>query len=129
MTMKVKLVNRAQDLGQEKIRVIQEFIKFAQESSPLRRPIIINLLNARMGGMTTGEETPGNIKVLASGRMLNDILRTIGHEWTHEFATQRKIKLSNDNKEFQESLANTEAGIMVRMFEKKYPEFNAILYS
>ena len=30
--MKVKLINRSKDLGQEKLMVIQEFLKFAQQN-------------------------------------------------------------------------------------------------
>jgi hypothetical protein len=127
--MKVKLINRSKDLGQEKLMVIQEFLKFAQQNSPLRRDVQIVLMDERMGKMSTGSEITGHIKVLASDRMLLDVIRTIAHEWTHEFARQRKIKLQGFNTQSQEDYANTEAGIMARAFEKSNPQFTALLYN
>jgi hypothetical protein len=127
--MKVKIVNRVKDLGQDKIQVIRDFLKFAQENSPLKRDIEIILMSERMGVMSTGSQISGLIKVLADNRMLLDIIRTIAHEWTHEFARQRKIKLQGYNTQSQEDYANTEAGIMVRVFEKKYPQYVALLYN
>jgi hypothetical protein len=127
--MKVKIVNRVKDLGQEKIQIIRDFLKFAQENSPLKRDVEIILMSERMGVMSTGSEISGLIKVLADNRMLLDIIRTIAHEWTHEFARQRKIKLQGYNTQSQEDYANTEAGIMARVFEKKYPQYVALLYN
>jgi len=127
--MKVRIVNRVKDLGQEKLQVIRDFLKFAQENSPLKRDVEIVLMSERIGVMSTGSEITGLIKVLADNRMLLDIIRTIAHEWTHEFARQRKIKLQGYNTQSQEDYANTEAGIMSRAFEKKYPQYVALLYN
>lgn len=127
--MRVRIVNRVKDLGQEKIQVIRDFLKFAQENSPLKRDVEIVLMSERIGVMSTGSEISGLIKVLADNRMLLDIIRTIAHEWTHEFARQRKIKLQGYNTQSQEDYANTEAGIMARAFEKKYPQYVALLYN
>ena len=127
--MKVRIVNRVRDLGEEKLRVIQSFTKFAQTNSPLKRDVEIILMDQRLGVMSTGSEITGTIKVLAKDRMLIDVLRTVSHEWTHEFARQRKIKLQGYNTQSQEDYANVEAGIMVRIFEKQNPEFVALLYN
>jgi len=127
--MRVRIVNRVKDLGQEKLQVIRDFLKFAQENSPLKRDVEIVLMSERIGAMSTGSEISGLIKVLADNRMLLDIIRTIAHEWTHEFAVQRKIKLQGYNTQSQEDYANTEAGIMARAFEKKYPQYVALLYN
>lgn len=127
--MKVRIVNRVRDLGEEKLRVIQSFTKFAQTNSPLKRDVEIILMDQRLGVMSTGSEITGTIKVLAKDRMLIDVLRTLAHEWTHEFARQRKIKLQGYNTQSQEDYANVEAGIMVRIFEKQNPEFVALLYN
>jgi hypothetical protein len=78
--------------------------------------------------MTTGSEILGKIKILCANRMLIDILRTIAHEWVHEFARQRKIKLSGYNTISQENMANSESGIMVRIYQKQNPQFEAIIY-
>jgi hypothetical protein len=79
--------------------------------------------------MTTGSEILGRIKVLAGGRMLIDILRTVAHEWVHEFARQRNIKLQGFNTVSQENFANSEAGIMIRMYEKSNPQLTELLYN
>ena len=127
--MKVNLYDKSSGLGSEQINVVQDFLRFCQKNSPLKKDIDIQLLGERFGKMTTGSEILGRIKVLAGGRMLIDILRTIAHEWVHEFARQRNIKLQGFNTQSQENYANTEAGIMIRMYEKSNPQLTALLYN
>ena len=127
--MKVNLYDKSSGLGSEQINVIQDFLRFCQKNSPLKKDIDIQLLGERFGKMTTGSEILGRIKVLAGGRMLIDILRTIAHEWVHEFARQRNIKLQGFNTVSQENYANSEAGIMIRMYEKSNPQLTALLYN
>ncbi|CAB4130182.1 hypothetical protein UFOVP117_296 [uncultured Caudovirales phage] len=127
--MKVNLYDKSSGLGSEQINVIQDFLKFCQKNSPLKKDVDIQLLGERFGKMTTGSEILGRIKVLAGGRMLIDILRTIAHEWVHEFARQRNIKLQGFNTISQENYANSEAGIMIRMYEKSNPQLTALLYN
>jgi hypothetical protein len=127
--MKVNLYDKSSGLGSEQINVIQDFLRFCQKNSPLKKDVDIQLLGERFGKMTTGSEILGRIKVLAGGRMLIDILRTIAHEWVHEFARQRNIKLQGFNTVSQENFANSEAGIMIRMFEKSNPQLTALLYN
>ena len=109
--------------------VLQTFIIYCQETSPLKKDVTITFLGERIGKMTTGSEISGTIKVLAKNRMVRDILKTIAHEWVHEFARQRNIKLQGYNTMSQEDYANAESGLMVTNFEKKYPELSAILYT
>jgi hypothetical protein len=127
--MKVNLYDKSSGLGSEQINVIQDFLRFCQKNSPLKKDVDIQLLGERFGKMTTGSEILGRIKVLAGGRMLIDILRTVAHEWVHEFARQRNIKLQGFNTISQENFANSEAGIMIRMFEKSNPQLTALLYN
>jgi hypothetical protein len=127
--MKVNLYDKSSGLGSEQINVIQDFLRFCQKNSPLKKDVDIQLLGERFGKMTTGSEILGRIKVLAGGRMLIDILRTIAHEWVHEFARQRNIKLQGFNTISQENFANSEAGIMIRMYEKSNPQLTALLYN
>ena len=127
--MKVNLYDKSSGLGSEQINVVQDFLRFCQKNSPLKKDIDIQLLGERFGKMTTGSEILGRIKVLAGGRMLIDILRTIAHEWVHEFARQRNIKLQGFNTQSQENYANTEAGIMIRMYEKSNPQLTELLYN
>jgi hypothetical protein len=127
--MKVNLYDKSSGLGSEQINVIQDFLRFCQKNSPLKKDVDIQLMGERFGKMTTGSEILGRIKVLAGGRMLIDILRTIAHEWVHEFARQRNIKLQGFNTISQENYANSEAGIMIRMYEKSNPQLTALLYN
>jgi hypothetical protein len=127
--MKVNLYDKSSGLGSEQINVIQDFLRFCQKNSPLKKDVDIQLLGQRFGGMSTGGEIPGKIKVLAVGRMLIDILRTVAHDWVHEFARQRNIKLQGFNTVSQENFANSEAGIMIRMYEKSNPQLTALLYN
>jgi hypothetical protein len=127
--MKVNLYDKSSGLGSEQISVIQDFLRFCQKNSPLKKDVDIQLLGERFGKMTTGSEILGRIKVLAGGRMLIDILRTIAHEWVHEFARQRNIKLQGFNTVSQENFANSEAGIMIRMYEKSNPQLTELLYN
>ena len=127
--MKVNLYDKSSGLGSEQINVVQDFLRFCQKNSPLKKDIDIQLLGERFGKMTTGSEILGRIKVLAGGRMLIDILRTVAHEWVHEFARQRNIKLQGFNTISQENYANSEAGIMIRMYEKSNPQLTALLYN
>lgn len=127
--MKVNLYDKSSGLGSEQINVIQDFLRFCQKNSPLKKDVDIQLLGERFGKMTTGSEILGRIKVLAGGRMLIDILRTVAHEWVHEFARQRNIKLQGFNTVSQENYANSEAGIMIRMYEKSNPQLTALLYN
>ena len=127
--MKVKIVNKNSGLSQDKMDVLQTFIIYCQETSPLKKDVTITFLGERIGKMTTGSEISGTIKVLVKNRMVRDILKTIAHEWVHEFARQRNIKLQGYNTMSQEDYANAESGLMVTNFEKKYPELSAILYT
>jgi hypothetical protein len=59
-------------------------------------------------------------------------MRTIAHEWTHEFQYQ-KLKL-DDTKKHQdiggpvENMANALAGIMIKKFNKENPEHEKTVY-
>jgi hypothetical protein len=127
--MKVRIVNRSKNLSDDRLNVIQSFFKFAQDNSPLKKDLQVVMLDVKIGGMTTGGEISGLIKILVSDRMLIDVIRTLAHEWTHEFARQRKIKLQGFNTQSQEDFANSEGGLMTRMFEKSYPEYEDLLYN
>jgi hypothetical protein len=124
--MKVNLYDKSSGLGSEQINVIQDFLRFCQKNSPLKKDVDIQLLGERFGKMTTGSEILGRIKVLAGGKMLIDILRTISDKWVHEFARQRNIKLQGFNTISQE---NSESGIMIRMYEKSNPQLTVLLYN
>lgn len=127
--MKVRIVNRSKNLSNDRLNVIQSFFKFAQDNSPLKKDLQVVMLDVKIGDMTTGGEISGLIKILVSDMKLIDIIQTLSHEWTHEFARQRKIKLQGSNTESQDDFENNEGGIMTRMFEKSHPEYESLFYN
>ena len=84
--MRVCIHNKDKSLTQKKISIITKFLKFLNVEYPLNLDIDVHLLPERIGQMTTGSRKPTHsIKILTKNRMMRDILRTIGHEWVHEY--------------------------------------------
>jgi hypothetical protein len=83
--------------------------------------------------MTTGVRYPkGNLFILFGNRLLIDVLRTLSHEWVHEFQHQ-KMGLK-DNEKIQniggpeENMCNILSGIFIKKFDKEFPEYSDVLY-
>ena len=116
--------------GEELIKV---FCEFLQSQLPLSNDITVEFLGNREGSMTTGVRYPGNkIQVLSLGRLPIDVLRTLSHEWVHEYQNQKMGV--DDSKPIQdiggpeENMSNVLSGVFIKLFEKDYPEFESILY-
>jgi len=128
MIVKVKYDNSG--LNNEQKEVIHEFIRFIQKDEPLTQDFQIIFLGERVGHMTTGSRTDNHtLKILSQGRMLIDVLRTLIHEWTHEYQHQK----FNDifKKEIggkSENYANIKAGILLKKFQKEFPQFLGVIY-
>ena len=131
--MKVCLKKSGEFPKKNEILVIRKFIQFLQSELPLNQEVRITFIDSREVPMTTGVRMPDNeIVVLAKGRLLIDILRTISHEWVHEFQYQ-KMGVRDDVKIQdiggpEENMCNILSGIFIKKFEKKYPELNDINY-
>ena len=82
-------------------------------------------------GMTTGSYTieTGLIKVLAKGRMLIDVLRTLSHEWIHaaqhDFLGWEKVP---DIGGRNEDGCNTYSGVLMKLYQKHFPNNNETIY-
>jgi hypothetical protein len=116
--------------GKELIKV---FCEFLQSQLPLSNDITIEFLSSREGSMTTGVRYPGNkIQVLSVGRLPIDILRTLSHEWVHEYQTQKlgvdDTKPIQDIGGPEENMSNVLSGIFIKQFEQSHPEFEDLLY-
>lgn len=128
--MKVCLHNQDKNLSSRKISIIKRFVAFLQKEYPLKKDINIFLLLQRKGQMTTGSrKSTHTLKILTGKRMMRDILRTIGHEWVHEYEDTilnipHKTNIGGKN----ENIANAEAGKVVKKFEKEYPSMEDFLY-
>ena len=131
--MKVCLKKSGEFPKKNEILVIKKFLQFLQSQLPLNQEVRITFTDSREIPMTTGVRMPDNeIVVLAKGRLLIDILRTVSHEWVHEFQYQ-KMGIRDDNKIQdiggpEENMCNILSGIFIKKFEKKYPELSNITY-
>jgi len=132
-TMKVCFKNIDNSITPKQINVIKEFVKFVQTNLPLKKDVYINFLPERSVKMTTGVRFPkGEIFVLSGNRLLIDILRTLSHEWVHEFQHQ-KMGLK-DNAKIQniggpeENMCNILSGIFLKKFDKEFSKYSKFLY-
>ena len=95
--MKVCIKIAKSGVSKEQVEVISSFVKFLQSQLPLSSDVEIKFVDDQNETGTTGVRMPGSkINILAKGRMLIDILRTLSHEWVHEYQTQ---EMSVDEKE------------------------------
>ena len=131
--MKACLKNTKKYFSSEEFNLIKDFIKLLQEGLSLKKDVYITFNGQREGHMTTGVRKPGHhIHVLTKDRLLIDILRTLSHEWTHEFQHQ-KLGLKDTQKVQdiggpEENMANVLSGIFVKKFAKKFPNYLKIMY-
>ena len=117
----------------EEIEALKEFVTFLQTELPLKDDVYITFKGNRDIKMTTGVRRPGSqIFVLADNRLLIDILRTVAHEWVHEYQHQ-KMGLKDNQKVPNiggpvENMANVLSGIFLKKFDKIFPDYSPIIY-
>jgi hypothetical protein len=131
--MKVCVKYKTSDLDKNDIKVLTDFVKFQQENLPLNKDVNLFFVNNRDNNMTTGVRMPqSEISVLAKGRLLIDILRTLSHEWVHEYQHQKMgvddFSKSPDIGGPHENMANALSGIFMKRFQKEYPQHSEVLY-
>lgn len=131
--MRVSIKNSNTDLNENQLEVISSFLKFLQSQVPLSSNIQIILTDDQGITGTTGLRMPkSKIYVLVKGRMLVDILRTLSHEWVHEFQFQKMGM--DDNAKIQnvggpeENMCNVLSGIFIKKFDKQNPNYKEIIY-
>ena len=131
--MKVCIKITKSGVSKEQVEVISSFVKFLQSQLPLSLDVEIKFVDDQNETGTTGVRMPGSkIVVLSKGRMLIDILRTLSHEWVHEYQTQ---EMGVDEKEKiqdiggpEENMSNVLSGIFIKKFDKQNPDFKNRLY-
>jgi len=117
----------------EQIEAVQEFTKFLQSNLPLNQDVHITFVPERTEHMTTGVRMPGDqIYVLAGQRLLIDVLRTLSHEWIHEYQHQKMGLKDTDKIQDiggpEENMANVLSGIFLKKFNKEYPQHTKIIF-
>jgi len=117
----------------KEIEALREFVTYLQTELPLKDDVFITFKGGRDIKMTTGVRMPKHqIFVLADKRLLIDILRTVSHEWVHEFQHQ-KMGLKDNQKVPNiggpvENMANVLSGIFLKKFDKIFPDYSPIIY-
>ena len=117
----------------KEIEALKEFVTYLQTELPLKDDVFITFKGGRDIKMTTGVRMPKHqIFVLADKRLLIDILRTVAHEWVHEFQHQ-KMGLKDNQKVPNiggpvENMANVLSGIFLKKFNKIFPDYSPIVY-
>jgi len=119
------------DLSDEKRKVINHFVDFLFDKMPVDNINKIEFMGNRGGDMTTGSYTieKGLIRVLSKKRMLIDVLRTLAHEWVH--AAQHDFlgwEKGPDIGGRNEDGCNIYAGILMKEYQKQFPEKQKMIY-
>ena len=131
--MKVSFKDIKKFFTSEQIEVIKDFTNFIQKEVPLSKDINIIFTSDRPGNMTTGMRIQNHIiYILSKNRLLADILRTYCHEWIHELQHQKlRLKEKQKIKDIggpEENMANVLAGIMMKKFNKEFPQHEKLLF-
>lgn len=125
--MKLTFKNYDKYFSPKEKEAIELFTKFLQNELPLEKNVSISFEKKRDEPMTTGVRLPKHhIHVLAKDRLLIDILRTVSHEWVHEYQHQ-KLGLKDTDKIQdiggpEENMANVLSGIFLKKFIKDFPQ-------
>ena len=132
--MKVSIKKTDKSLDEKSTSTIKKFLNFLQNKLSLTDNVKFVFVNKRNNGMTTGVRLPNHtIHVLSKGRLLIDILRTISHEWVHEYQHQKMGYKDTDKIQDiggpEENMSNVLSGIFMKQFQKKYPDLNKVVYN
>jgi len=75
------------------------------------------------GKKSFGEFDGQTIKVITQGRHPMDIMRTLAHEIVHWKQMQSGMQMSGEDGSEAENQANAIAGIIMRRFAERYPDY------
>jgi hypothetical protein len=129
--MKVTISHIKSGVPKKYYNFYDKFVKFLQKKYPLKKDIKIFFMGERTGKMTTGSRSDNHIlKVLCMERLNRDILRTLSHEWVHEY--QRQILKREKGKNIggkNEDEANASSGTLIKQFEKENPSYEQKMYN
>ena len=130
--MKVKIQNTKKIFDSNQNVLLLNFIKFLQDEVHLKDDVVVNFTLERIGDMTTGvRKKHGYIIVYCKDRLLIDVLRTLSHEWTHEYQDQTGYTKKHKHKDIGgtiENMANSLSGLLIKKFQKEYPEYETLMY-
>lgn len=130
--MKVTVFHIKSEVPKKYYEFYDKFIKYLQKEYPLKTDIDIKFVGDRSKNMTTGSssKTKKRIIVLTGERLNRDILRTLAHEWIHQYQGQilnRKSKKEIGGK--NENEANAISGTLIKKFERDNPSDEPKMYN
>ena len=128
--MKVTIKHIDSDVPKENYSFFNDFIKYLQKQYPLKKDLTVIFVGDRKGNMTSGQRNnKGELLVLSKDRMNRDILRTLAHEWYHEYdRTVLGSPKGPDIGGHSEDDANAEAGKVLKQYEKSNPKNEKKMY-
>lgn len=131
--MKVCFRNTSKLFNSKEIKVLSDLVKFLQKDLPLNKETHITFLKDRKIPMTTGVRRSNSEIFVLANRLLIDVVRTLIHEWVHEYQHQKMGLDDNDKIQDiggpEENMANILAGIYTKKFQKIFPKHEPILYN
>ena len=118
------------DPTKEDKKLINDFILQLKKNYPLEDDIDISFQSKRTGTMTTGSRTDKNkLKILVKDRLNRDVMRTLAHEWSHEYQrTILKRKKGKDIGGKNEDEASSQASQEIKKFEKDNKKMEKTIY-
>ena len=120
--MKICFKISKNSITEKQIEIIKKFCSLLMKKMKLSNDLTIEFLNKKVKDMTTGSynNNKSRIRILSGGRMMEDILRTLSHEWSHAYDSEKlKIKYRRDVGGESEDYANSKSGEYTKMFIKK----------
>ena len=128
--MKIIIKHIDSDIAKDNFKFFNDYINYLQKVCPLKNDLTIVFTGERTKNMTTGLRNDNSeIFVLSKGRMNRDILRTLTHEWIHEY--QRTILNRDRGGDIggkNEDEANSKAGSIIKKYEKLHPKDTDKMY-
>lgn len=122
------------DMDEARQTIVRDFCDFCQQKLEIQEMPEVRLVDKKEADMSTGAYIPGANKVLAlaAHRAILDILRSLGHEFTHrkqdETGALKNIQpqgnrgkddMSDVGVDFEDE-ANAKGGALIKEFSRKY---------
>ena len=128
--MKVTIKHIKCDMSNEDKELVGDFLKYLQKKYPVKNDVTVLFLGEKTDGMSTGSRNDNSeLKVLTRGRINRDVCRTLAHEWVHEWQRSTKgVERGPDIGGPNEDEANSEAGSVIKKFERDFPQYENLMY-
>ena len=125
--MKIKLKQVRKNLRPNQVGIVQDFVKFLQDYSPIKNNVTIVFTDVRNENITTGKQQEYSITVFSKSRILIDILRTLAHEWVHILQLENGDAQKKDEYSIEDQ-ASAMASYFIREYIKSNPEHETEVY-